>query len=390
MVMRNRSRSSIDHGPAATVPTRHALAISRVWLLAMLAIFAAVATLHLTAWWTSTIALSFFIALALWPVDAAIRRQMPFWLGWLGHLAALMLMLLVFMLFLGGVILAARQIMAGLPAYVDDAQVWLERLAGWLDMPRVFDRSEDALAARIIDPIVGFATTIMQSIGNLAATLSLIVFLVLLMLIETPLIAAKLRSVTGRSSGEAWRALVLAVAARVRRYLVIRTVLGILTGVLYMAWSWLWGLDFIIVWGLLAFLLNYIPTVGSLVAGILPAGLAFLQLGFWPAVAYGGGLLLIEQIMGNYVDPKMQGRELALSPLAVFISLIFWSWLWGLAGALVAVPMTLVVMFVSAQMPVLRPVALFLSDRLNARDLLAEIADNGKNGTSRPDQPTPG
>ncbi|MCR4264699.1 AI-2E family transporter [Nitratireductor sp. ZSWI3] len=341
------------------------------WLVGILATLLVVAALRSTGWMSSTLALAFFTALAVWPVDMFIRHRLPRGLRWLGHVAALLLMLVVFALFLGGVVLAARQITANLPAYEDAARAWAERLSLWIAAPNIINDGGEALTGRLLDPVVGFASAIVQSTSNLAGVLSLIFFLVLMMLIEAPVLSAKLRSATSRRDGEAYRRVLLAIAIRVRWYLAVRTFLGLVTGLLYLLWSWWWGLDFVFVWGLLAFLLNYIPTIGSLVAGVLPIAFAFLQFGPWWAVLYGLGLLVIEQVMGNYVDPKLQGRELTLSPLMVLVALMFWTWVWGIAGALVAVPMTLVLMIVCAKIPALLPVALFLSNCRNAEELEA-------------------
>ena len=87
----------------------------------------------------------------------------------------------------------------------------------------------------------------------------------------------------------------------------------------------------------------------------------------------GLGLLLIEQVMGNYADPKLQGRELSLSPLVILVALMVWSWVWGIAGTLVAVPMTLVMMIVFARVPALRSVALFLSNHRDVDELMRSV-----------------
>lgn len=125
---------------------------------------------------------------------------------------------------------------------------------------------------------------------------------------------------------DANRSALFSIAIRIRWYLVVRTVLGMVTGLLYSIWSLAWGVGFALIWGLLGLLLNYVPTVGSLAAGILPATFAFLQLDPLLALAYGGGILGIEQIMGNYADPKLQGRELSLSPMVV-LGVPFWPFL---------------------------------------------------------------
>jgi predicted PurR-regulated permease PerM len=101
------------------------------------------------------------------------------------------------------------------------------------------------------------------------------------------------------------------------------------------------GLDLAVLWGLLAGILNFIPTIGSIVSVIPPALFALLQFGVgWQAPAVLVGIGLIQIVLGAYVDPKLQGRYLELSAFVVLVSITFWGWAWGLAGAFIAVPLT--------------------------------------------------
>jgi AI-2 transport protein TqsA len=151
------------------------------------------------------------------------------------------------------------------------------------------------------------------------------------------------------------------VARGFRSYVAIRSLLGVMTAALYGLWLWLWDVDLIIVWMLLAFLLNFVPTLGSLIAGGLASAFAFLQHDIGSAVAVGLGLLAIEQVMGNYVDPRLQGRRLSISPFVVLFMLLLWTWIWGVAGALLAVPITVLMVMVISRVPALAPIAFLFS-----------------------------
>lgn len=205
--------------------------------------------------------------------------------------------------------------------------------------------------------------------GHLLGTIILILFLVLLVLIEGPKWRAKLTSVDRDNSK--WEGAMLLIGKQFRRYFLTRLALGTITGLLYMAWLALFGIDLILVWGLLALLLNFVPTVGSLIAGIFPVLFAFATRDAGTAALVASGLLVIEQVMGNYVDPRLLGKRLTISPLVVLISLLVWSWVWvwGIGGALIAVPMTLLLTISFAQVPALRPVVLFLSNERDIDDL---------------------
>lgn len=345
---------------------RHA---TLVWLVGVVATILVVMFLRQTAWITGPAALAFFAALALWPVDGWIRDHTPGPLQWLGHAAALVIMVLVFALFSSGLVFAARQVAAGLSRYEDKLRDYAQRL-GELGAFGGEGGDGSGLVERLIDPVMSLATTILQSIWSSGGILTLVFFLIWLMLVDAPRFGAKLPSLVSREHDVTLHGAITAIASRFRRYLIVRTAMGVITGTLYMVWIWWWGLDFVLVWGLLAFLLNYIPTVGSLIAGSLPAALAFLQRDPATAVLIAGGLLVIEQFMGNYVDPRLQGRQLSLSPLVVLLALMFWTWIWGLIGALLAVPMTLVITIACARVEALHPIALFISDARNREELM--------------------
>jgi AI-2 transport protein TqsA len=153
------------------------------------------------------------------------------------------------------------------------------------------------------------------------------------------------------------------VADRFRKFVLVSSLLGLITGALYIGWLSLFGIDLVLLWGLLAFLLNYLPMVGSVVAGLLPVLMALVQKDPGTAAVVAGGLLVIEQVMGNTVAPLLQGKQLSVSPLVIMASLLVMSWMWGMAGAILATPVTVLLTIVFHEVPELRPAALFLSDQ---------------------------
>jgi predicted PurR-regulated permease PerM len=125
------------------------------------------------------------------------------------------------------------------------------------------------------------------------------------------------------------------------RYLGIKTLTSMTTGILIGLLAWGIGLDFPLLWAMLAFLLNYIPTIGSIIAAIPAILLAVVQLGFGEAMMVAAGFLSINTLLGNFLEPRMMGFGVGISPLIVFIGLFFWGWVFGPVGMLLSVPLTM-------------------------------------------------
>jgi len=129
----------------------------------------------------------------------------------------------------------------------------------------------------------------------------------------------------------------------VNQYMAIKTGLSLLTGIVIVLWLLYLGVDYPVLWGVLAFLLNFVPTLGSIIAAVPAVLLALVQLGVGDAALVGLGYLAVNTIVGNGLEPRMMGRGLNLSALVVFLSLVFWGWVLGPVGMLLSVPLTMTV-----------------------------------------------
>ena len=148
--------------------------------------------------------------------------------------------------------------------------------------------------------------------------------------------------------------------ANVNRYIAIKTTISVATGFAVTCFLALIGVDFPLLWGVLAFMLNYVPTIGSIIAAIPAVLLALVQLGSISAFATLGFFLLVNVIMGNVVEPKFMGRGLGLSTLVVFVSLVFWGWVLGPVGMLLSVPLTITAKIALEANPATRWIAYLL------------------------------
>ncbi len=197
------------------------------------------------------------------------------------------------------------------------------------------------VSPELVDPAeaLGFAGDALIGLGNVLSNSFFIVLTVIFILAEASSFPRKLRTVLDEPDRDLPHFERFAV--NVNRYIAIKTTVSLGTGVFVTLALWLIGVDFPILWGLLAFLLNYVPTIGSIIAAVLPVLLALVQLGPGHAVATVVVFLIVNVVMGNVVEPKFMGKSLGMSTLVVFLSLVFWGWMLGPVGMLLSVPLTM-------------------------------------------------
>ena len=217
--------------------------------------------------------------------------------------------------------------------------------------------------SQVIDPSI--VSTLLQSGIGEAFTFAGNTFLVLLFMLFILAGSGELVVKVRRAYPESIAARIASVtdniSQQVRQYLVAKTLVSVGTGLLIFLILWILGVDYSIFWGFLAFLLNYIPNIGSFVAVILPFGFALLQFDTLTIPIIAALLMwLIQMVMGNVVDPRLMAFSLNLSPLLVIVSLIFWGWLWGIAGMILAVPLTATIKIFFENIDSLRPIAVLM------------------------------
>ncbi|MBX2797732.1 MAG: AI-2E family transporter [Myxococcales bacterium] len=180
-----------------------------------------------------------------------------------------------------------------------------------------------------------------QSLNRLLAVMGSVLIVVVTLtfiLLEASEIEQKIRVAFGNDAQPAGP--FSNTGQRISRYLIIKTAVSAVTGISAGILCEVVGVDLPVMWGLIAFMLNYIPTLGSIVAAVPPAILALVSLDGSHAIAIAIGYLAINVTLGNFVEPRLLGNNLGLSPLVVFLSLVFWGWLWGPVGMLLCVPLT--------------------------------------------------
>ncbi len=194
-----------------------------------------------------------------------------------------------------------------------------------------------------LDPgmALSLTTNTLSGVGNVMANLFLIVLTIVFMLFEAQSLPRKVH--LALDDPEMRLSQIERFLQSVNQYMVIKTLVSLATGVIVGVGLALMGVDYALLWGVVAFLFNYIPNIGSIIAAIPAVLLAFVQLGTAGAGAVAALYLATNMVMGNLVEPRFMGRGLGLSTLVVFLSLIFWGWLLGSVGMLLSVPLTMIV-----------------------------------------------
>jgi AI-2 transport protein TqsA len=264
---------------------------------------------------------------------------------------------------LGVLVVLGLLIGGSIKSFTEEAPRYRERLAE-MSLPVMhrlqawgFDVSDDALSELInVGAAMDVLTGTLRAIAAVLSRSMLVFLIIVFILFEAAGFPAKLDAAFGdRPSGR-----LLKIRHEVQRYLATKTVISFTTGSLIGAALSIIGVDFPLLWGALAFMLNYIPNLGSIIAAMPPALLALVQLGPGHALAVIIVFLAVNVTLGNLIEPYFMGRTLGLSTLVVFLSLVFWGWVWGPVGMLLSVPLTMIVKILLENTEDLRWVAVLL------------------------------
>ncbi len=298
--------------------------------------------------------LAFFVATVSYPItDWLMRRRVP-------SAAAVLLTVLVDFAFIAGVVVLGVVLMQDLQKKWNDkyaGQLYSQvrdgsgELASQLEEWGVADAPEKiriavesnlaSLQEIRFTSIWDFGTGVLGHLVGFAGAALIFLILTIFMLSEARMFGARLEAISEAHGPNIAR--VLNATRDIQRYLAIKTVISLATGILAGLLCWAAGLDFWVLWGIVAFALNYIPVIGSLVAGVPPTILALVVAGMPSAILVMGGYLLINNFLGSFVEPIMVGRRFGISTLVVVISVLFWGYVWGAFGMLLAVPLTMLI-----------------------------------------------
>lgn len=232
-----------------------------------------------------------------------------------------------------------------------ESQVWLDGLG--LALP------DDALRSMVDPPrVMGMMRTLVTGLSTILTNAMLVLVTVIFILLEADSLPNKLRLAlrTPEDSIDQARQVMQAV----NRYMLLKTGTSLLTGLFVWGLLSLVGVDFAPMWGAIAFLLNFVPTIGSFIAAIPPVLLALVQFDLGAALMTMIGFIVINVGIGNILEPKLMGRGVGLSTLVVFLSLVFWGYVLGVGGMFLSVPLTMALKIALAASPQTRAIAILL------------------------------
>jgi AI-2 transport protein TqsA len=309
-------------------------------LLAVLAFVLVVAGLRASYPVTMPLAVAAVIIAASWPIKPWLDRMLPSSLSYVGTVLAL---LLISAAFLAGIYFSAAQIVRAFVGNQDRFRSLYDSLSSWASGHglQIFSGQDG------YSQLVGIAEGLLSTSYTTAAYLGFIAVLVILGLPEVPVLHGKIRGELEAADRREVIEAVDEIAEKIRQYIGVTTLASLITGAASAVWALTVGLDLAMAWGALNFLLNYVPVIGNII-GILPPSLyALIQFDSWTMrIVVFVGYAVLQIAISNFVYPMLQGRSLSLSPVAVVAALTFWGWVWGIAGALIAVPLTVALVIV--------------------------------------------
>jgi len=215
---------------------------------------------------------------------------------------------------------------------------------------------------RSINTITSMVSSTLGSFAVFVGNLFLVIVFLMFMLAGRTAMEGRVGRAFAEQKARSMFSVLNTIEDQVQHYLLLKTLISLMTAVVGGVVMWLAGIDFVLFFALTIFLLNFIPNIGSIVATIMPILMGFLKFGFSLRVLLlAVGLSLTQLLIGNVVEPMVTGDNLNLSPIVILISLILWGWMWGVIGMLLAVPLTVAIKIIMEQSPMMKPYAELLS-----------------------------
>lgn len=329
--MNNMDDKHKNTSPAAWIP---------LWLkvlLGMAAFVVVVAGMKAAAGLLVPFLLAIFLAI--------ISTPALIWLQHIGIRPVFAIIIITWILLTAGIFVGAILAQSlpafakSLPEYSSKLQENIDVFCAWLQSKGIHVENRHILQYFKPDSAMKIFGDLLSQLGNLMKKGFLIFLTLVFILLEASIFEVKLRSALRNPDQSLQR--LAKITNDVKMYLAVKTAISLVTGILATILLMIVGLDYAVFWGLLAFILNFVPNIGSILAAIPPILLALIQLTPGSTIIVAIGYLVINVSLGNFLEPRLVGQRLGLSTLVVFMSLVFWGWVLGPVGMLLSVPLTM-------------------------------------------------
>jgi len=317
---------------------------------------------------------------------ALIALKPMFWLQKFKIPSALAALLIVVAMMLiigtvGGIVGSSiAEFTAALPTYQERLDGIVQRTLD-LAARTLGDGRSFADLGDLIDPgwAMGLAARILNGLQDVLTNAFLILFTMVFILLEASSMRVKVQAAFGRAAETFERP--REFLNNLGRYLGIKTIVSMATGLTATLLTWWVGLDFPLLWGMLAFLFNYVPTIGSIIAAVPAVLMALVQFGPAEAGTTAIGFAAINVLYGNAIEPRLMGYGVGISPLVVFTGLIFWGWIFGPVGMLLSVPLSMTLKMALESNERTRWIAILIGSERDAEHALAQsMSDDASDG----------
>jgi len=339
------------------------------FLMVFICIIAAAAVLKIASSVILPFTIAAFLAFVMFPLIQALDKiKCP-------RIISILLVIIIIVsgLYVFGVVLitSGRMIVEQYPQYEGRIKIIYDWIANLFDLPNdeavsLWQNLWDQVAIR--SWVRHFTFSLSNISVRFLSSAVLVVLFMVFILMEASIFRKKLITAFRKRIGRIDR-MGNEVITQVSRYLGAKFLISLANGVIFAVAFYFIGLEFAIVWGVVQFLLNFIPTLGSIVAGVVISLFALLQ--FWPdpapIILIVAIVLSVNMILGNILDPKIIGDHLGISPLIILASLSIWGYIWGFAGMVIAVPMTVIIKIICENIPIMEPVSILLGSRKSVR-----------------------
>ena len=335
-------------------------------LLLVLTVIVLAAVLKVTGTFLVPVTIAMFVSLVFEPLIVTLNTK--FKIPWIAGIFIVLTLVIVSVWIIASLLLTSiRTIIDLYPRYEERFTVIYKTIAGLFALPynaesTLFQNLWGQLSIR--QTLRNFAFSLSNSLIVFFKDLLLVLLFAVFFLLDLRYLRQKLDFAFGDDSKGKAAIIITDIIQQVTRYMSVKFFISLLTGVLIFLGTFAVGMGFPILWGFLAFILNFIPNFGSILSGVLTSVFALVQ--FWPKpapVVFVAVLMCaVNFILGNIIEPRVQGRHLGLSPFIIIVSLSFWGWLWGFTGLILAVPMMVILKIICENVSILHPAAVLMGN----------------------------